>query len=144
MQEYVAFIEAHPMLTLAWVVLFAALIVTMIKSAASKIITIDNQELSILVNRKNAKVVDVRGKEEFKKGHIVDALNFPLAEIKNNQGSMLEKFKSSPIILVCNSGVTSSQAAHLLAKQGFEELFNLKGGMGEWQSANLPVRKSKR
>ncbi|BDM62669.1 rhodanese-like domain-containing protein [Shewanella sp. NFH-SH190041] len=144
MQEYLEFFKAHPMLSVAWVVLFVALIVTMVKSALSGIKNITHQDLVVKVNRENAKVVDVRSKEEFKKGHIVDALNVPLADIKNNQLAALEKFKSSPIILVCNTGMTSGQAAQLLAKQGFENLANLKGGMGEWQSANLPVQKSKR
>ena len=144
MQEYLEFFKAHPMLSVAWVVLFVALIVTMIKSALSGVKNITHQDLVLKVNRENAKVVDVRSKDEFKKGHIVDALNVPLADIKNNQLAVLEKFKSSPIILVCNTGMTSGQAAQLLAKQGFENLANLKGGMNEWQSANLPVQKSKR
>ncbi|MCL1038650.1 rhodanese-like domain-containing protein [Shewanella corallii] len=144
MQEYIEFFKANPMLSLAWVGLLVAVIVTTVKAAVSGIKNIGNQELSILVNRENAKVVDVRSKEEFKKGHIVDAINVPMADIKNNQLSAVEKFKSTPIILVCNTGMTSSQAAQLLAKQGFENLLNLKGGMGDWQAANLPVKKSKR
>ncbi|WP_282111000.1 rhodanese-like domain-containing protein [Shewanella algicola] len=144
MQEYMEFFKANPMLSLAWVGLFVALVVSVIKSGTSKVKNVSHQELTIMVNKQDAKVVDVRGKEEFKKGHIVDALNVTLSEIKNNQVSNLEKFKTSPIILVCNSGITSSQAAQLLTKQGFENVFNLKGGMGEWQGANLPVVKSKR
>ena len=144
MQEYIEFFKANPMLSLAWVGLFIAVIVMTVKSAFSKVKNIGNQELSILVNREDAKVVDVRAKEEFKKGHIVDALNVPMADIKNNQLSVLEKYKSTPIVLVCNTGMTSSQAAQLLAKQGFENLLNLKGGMSDWQAANLPVKKSKR
>ncbi|MGX9462848.1 rhodanese-like domain-containing protein [Shewanella sp. A14] len=144
MQEYMEFFKANPMLSLAWVGLFVALVVSVIKSSTSKVKNVSHQELTLMVNKQDAKVVDVRGKEEFKKGHIVDALNVTLSEIKNNQVTSLEKFKTSPIILVCNSGMTSSQAAQLLAKQGFESVFNLKGGMGEWQGANLPVVKSKR
>ncbi|MGI2258693.1 rhodanese-like domain-containing protein [Shewanella sp. GXUN23E] len=144
MQEYIEFFKANPMLSLAWVGLLVAVIVMTVKSAFSKVKNIGNQELSILVNRENAQVVDVRSKEEFKKGHIVDALNVPMADIKNNQLSVLEKYKTTPIILVCNTGMTSSQAAQLLTKQGFENLLNLKGGMGDWQAANLPVKKSKR
>lgn len=138
------FFKANPMLSLAWVGLFVALVVSVIKSSTSKVKNVGNQELTIMVNKQDAKVIDVRGKEEFKKGHIVDALNVTLSEIKNNQVSSLEKYKNSPIIIVCNSGMTSSQAAQLLIKQGFENVFNLKGGMGEWQGANLPVVKSKR
>lgn len=138
------FFKANPMLSLAWVGLFVALVVSVIKSSTSKVKNVSHQELTLMVNKQDAKVVDVRSKEEFKKGHIVDALNVTLTEIKNNQVTSLEKFKTSPIILVCNSGMTSSQAAQLLTKQGFENMFNLKGGMAEWQSANLPVVKSKR
>ena len=144
MQEYMEFFKAHSMLSLAWVGLFAALLVSLIKAGTSKIKNISHQELTIMVNRQDAKVIDVRSKDEFRKGHIVDALNVTLSEIKNNQTSTLEKFKASPIILVCNAGMTSSQAAQLLVKQGFENVFNLKGGMGEWQAANMPVSKSKR
>lgn len=138
------FFKANPMLSLAWVGLFVALVVSVIKSGTSKVKNVGNQELTMMVNKQDAKVIDVRGKEEFKKGHIVDAVNVTLSEIKNNQVTSLEKYKNSPIIMVCNSGMTSSQAAQLLIKQGFENVFNLKGGMGEWQGANLPVVKSKR
>ncbi|GGB73900.1 rhodanese-like domain-containing protein [Shewanella inventionis] len=144
MQEYMEFFKANPMLSLAWVGLFVALVVSVIKSGTSKVKNVGNQELTMMVNKQDAKVIDVRGKEEFKKGHIVDAVNVTLSEIKNNQVTSLEKYKNSPIIMVCNSGMTSSQAAQLLIKQGFENVFNLKGGMGEWQGANLPVVKSKR
>lgn len=144
MQEYIEFFKANPMLSLAWVGLFVALIVTVFKSSLSKVKNVNHQELTLMVNKQDAKVVDVRSKEEFKKGHIVDALNVTMSEIKNNQTTSLEKYKTSPIILVCNAGMTSAQAAELLVKQGFENIHNLKGGMGDWRSANMPVVKSKR
>ncbi|AZG34291.1 MAG: rhodanese-like domain-containing protein [Shewanella psychromarinicola] len=144
MQEYMEFFKANPMLSLAWVGLFVTLVFSVIKSSISKVKLVSHQELTLMVNKQDARVVDVRGKEEFKKGHIVDALNVTLSEIKNNQVTSLENFKTNPIILVCDSGTTSSQAAQLLTKQGFENVSNLKGGMGEWKGANLPVVKSKR
>ncbi|MFT6977755.1 MAG: rhodanese-related sulfurtransferase [Shewanella psychromarinicola] len=144
MQEYMEFFKANPMLSLAWVGLFVTLVFSVIKSSISKVKLVSHQELTLMVNKQDARVVDVRGKEEFKKGHIVDALNVTLSEIKNNQVTSLENFKTNPIILVCDSGNTSSQAAQLLTKQGFENVSNLKGGMGEWKGANLPVVKSKR
>jgi len=123
MQEYIEFFKANPMLSLAWVGLFVVLVVTVIKSSLSKIKTINHQELTMMVNRQDAKVVDVRSSDEFRKGHIVDAVNVTLAEIKNNQTTALEKYKGSPIILVCNAGMTSSQAAQLLSKQGLALVF---------------------
>ncbi|MCL1059359.1 rhodanese-like domain-containing protein [Shewanella sp. Choline-02u-19] len=144
MQEYMEFFKANPMLSLAWVGLFVGLIVMVFKSSVSKVKNVNHQEATLLMNKQEATVVDVRGKEEFKKGHIVGAINVPLAEIKNNQLGTLENSKASPIIMVCNAGMTSSQAAQLMVKHGFENVNNLKGGMGEWQSSNLPVSKSKR
>ncbi|MGB0893029.1 MAG: rhodanese-like domain-containing protein [Parashewanella sp.] len=144
MQEYISFFQANPLLSMAWVGLFVAVVVMTVKSGLAKFNNVNPQELTMLINRENAKVIDVRGKEEFKKGHIIDAINVPLAEIKNKKLASLEKYKSSPIILVCNAGMTSSQAAQLLVAQGFEQVHNLKGGMGDWKAANLPVTKSKR
>ncbi|MBM7074097.1 rhodanese-like domain-containing protein [Shewanella sp. OPT22] len=144
MQEYIHFFQAHPILCMAWIGLFVAVVVMTFKSATSKIKQVNPQELTTLVNRENAKVIDVRSKDDFRKGHIVDALHAPMSDIKNNQIPTLEKLKSTPIIIVCNAGITSSQAAQLLVAQGFENVHNLKGGMGDWKSANLPVSKSKR
>ncbi|MBT1446194.1 rhodanese-like domain-containing protein [Shewanella sp. JM162201] len=140
MQEYIEFFRANPMLSLAWLGLFVALVITTIKSMTSKVKNVSTQELVQLVNKENAKVVDVRAKEEFRKGHIVGAVNLTMSEIKNNQISSLESARKSPIILVCNAGMTSGQAAQLLVAQGFEQVYSLKGGMGDWQAANLPVQ----
>ncbi len=139
MQEYIEFFKANPLLSLLWVGLFIALLVSVFKSSISKVKTADHQQAVLLINKLDAKVIDVRSKDEFKKGHIVDAINLPLADIKNNKISTLEKFKASPIIMVCNAGMTSAQAAQLMVKAGFESVYNLKGGMGEWQQNNLPV-----
>ncbi|WP_394204157.1 rhodanese-like domain-containing protein [Shewanella waksmanii] len=144
MQEYIEFFRANPLLSLAWVGLFIGLIVSVYKSSVSKVTNVDYQQATLLINKQDAKVIDVRGKDEFKKGHIVDAINVPLSEIKNNQISALEKYKASPIIMVCNAGMVSTQAAQLMVKAGFESVHSLKGGMGDWQQNNLPVTKSKR
>lgn len=144
MHEYIEFFKAHPILSMAWVGLFIALLVTWFKGAVSKVKHVNPQEAVLMVNKQDAQMVDVRSKEDFRRGHIVNAVNIPMAEIKNNTNTHLEKLKDKPIILVCNAGMTSAQAGELLVKQGFEQVFSLKGGMGEWQSANLPVSKSKR
>ncbi|QSX33724.1 rhodanese-like domain-containing protein [Shewanella avicenniae] len=142
MQEYIEFFQAHTIMCVAWVALFIALIVTTFKMAFSKVKNIDTQQATLLINKHDAVVVDVRGPEEFRKGHIVNAQHIPMAEIKNSR-SKLEKHKSKPIILVCNAGMTSSQAGQILVKDGFEQVYSLKGGMGEWQAANMPVSRKK-
>ena len=97
MQAYIEFFQANPIMSLAWVGLFTALIISVIKSSTSKVKNISHQELTILVNRQNAKIVDVRAKEEFKKGHIIDSLNVTLADIKIIKPPPLKSIKPTPL-----------------------------------------------
>jgi rhodanese-related sulfurtransferase len=53
----------------------------------------------------------------------------------------LERHKERPIIVNCRSGATSQIACKELRKGGFEQVYNLRGGIMAWQSANLPVRR---
>ena len=57
--------------------------------------------------------------------------------------SQLEKHKSKPIIVSCRSGAQSAQACRQLRGAGLGEVYNLKGGMLAWQSANLPVSRKR-
>ena len=93
-----------------------------------------------LINRRDAVIVDVREPNEFKAGRIPNARNVTLDKIE--QGAKgLEKLKSKPILLVCQTGARSGQAVRALQKQGFTEVVALAGGMNAWQQAQMPVEK---
>lgn len=141
MQQYIEFLQVNPLLTIAWVGIFALLIFTTVKSSISPIKNITHQQATLLINRSDAKVLDVRGNDDFKKGHIIDSIDLPLSKIKNNELATLEKEQDSPIIVVCNTGMTSSQACQMLHKAGFSNVHNLQGGITEWRTANLPLTK---
>jgi len=141
MQEYVDFLQANLMLTIAWVAIFSALIVVGVKASLSAVKKITHQQATLLMNRENAVVIDVRGESEFKQGHILDSKNVALSKFKNNELASIENYKDSPIIIVCNTGMTSSQACQMLQKQGFLNLHILQGGITEWRGANLPLTK---
>lgn len=141
MQQYIEFLQANPLLTIAWIGIFVMLIFTTVKSGMSPIKKITHQQATLLMNRDEAKVIDVRSNDEFKKGHIISATHLPLSQIKNNELGNLEKEKDSPIIVVCNTGMTSSQACQMLHKAGFSNIHNLQGGVAEWRNANLPLTK---
>lgn len=111
-------------------------------TAAYKIITVN--ELTALVNRENGQVIDIRAKDEFKKGHITDAVHILPSDIKNGNFGSLENRKSDPIIVVCKTGQTAQESANLLAKAGFENVSVLKNGLISWSEANLPLVRSKR
>jgi len=141
MQPYIEFLQANPMLAFAWIGIFGALIFTTIKTSTSAIKQVSHQQATLLLNRENAVLVDVRSNDEFKKGHIVNARHLALSQIKNNELASLEKEKDSPIIVVCNTGMTSSQACQMLHKAGFSNIHNLQGGISKWSEANLPLVK---
>lgn len=93
-----------------------------------------------LMNHEEAVVVDVRESSEFAQGHILDALHVPLSSL-NNQLGKLQKYKTNPIILSCQSGHRSAQACRILKQNGFEKVYNMRGGMMAWQSSSLPIQK---
>ena len=93
-----------------------------------------------LINRKDAVIVDVREPNEFKTGRIPHARNIPVDRI-SERVKELEKLKTKPLLLVCQTGSRSAQACAGLLKDGFAQAVALSGGMAAWQQAGMPVEK---
>ena len=77
-------------------------------------------------------LLDVRSEEEFEESHIPNA---KLLNIRNPQSFMdgLERMdKSLNYYVYCHSGVRSVQACQIMKTFGYENLFNLLGGISEW------------
>jgi rhodanese-related sulfurtransferase len=96
------------------------------------------QDATLMINRQDALVLDMRPAEEFGKGHILNARNVPLAQLEGRTGE-LQKYKAKPVI-VCEDGARSGAAA-ALRKLGFENVYTLAGGLPAWQQAGLPTEK---
>lgn len=99
-------------------------------------------EATLLINREEAVVVDVRSAAEYAAGHIPGSINVP-AEKMAEKLSELESYRSRPVIVTCQSGVRAGGACSKLKQGGFERLYELSGGLGSWQQAGLPVKKGK-
>ena len=141
MQEYIDFLIKNPMLSVAWLAIAAMLIHSMVKDKISGIKSVDTQEATLLINKQDALVIDIRTREEFQKGHIINAKNITLSQIEKGTLTGIENHKQTPIIVVCASGTRSSGAASKLVKAGFTQVNNLFSGMGGWEAANLPTTK---
>ena len=144
MQEYIHFFQQHMILSLVWVGLLIALIMDVVKSASAAYKEVDVNQLTQLINRENGVVVDIRSKDEFKQGHITDALHILPSDIKSGSFGRLENRKSDPIIVVCKAGQSAKESANLLAKAGFENVNLLKNGLMAWSEANLPLVRGKK
>lgn len=113
----------------------------------SKVINLSVQEFSQLSDR--PMLIDVRSQLEYVRGHAPGALNISLPRILLGQFSgvrnwLLPKWfrqlsKQRAIAVICLTAHRSPIAAKFLAEQGFEVVFNLTGGMRQWQALNLEL-----
>lgn len=143
MQEIMQFVTAHPVLSVAWIVLFVAVVVMTIKSRFSKVKEVSRGQAIHLINKEEAMVVDTRTRDEYRKGHIANAVNLTPSELKSGSLGELGKHKSQPMIVVCANGMTSRQSAEHLVNAGFTQVYSLKDGIAGWHGDNLPLARVK-
>lgn len=91
---------------------------------------ISTAELRGLLKDKNKQFIDVRTSGEYKANHIKQFKNIPLHEL-NNKATSLDQNKE--VVVICQSGMRSSQAAKKLKKMGFNSITNVRGGMNTWR-----------
>ncbi len=99
-------------------------------STATAIKTMAGADLQAIEDDKDKKetvlVVDVRSPEEYKAGHVTYAINVPIDTFKENY-TKLEAWKNKPVILYCNSGKKSGEAAQILVDNGYTDVTNADG-----------------
>lgn len=95
-------------------------------------------QATLLINREDALVLDVRETGEWSTGHIPGARHITLAQLEKRM-SEIERFKDRPVIICCASGNRSSSACGQLKKSGFQKVFSLAGGISGWLEASLPL-----
>lgn len=101
---------------------------------------VNTLEATLMMNKEGAGLVDLRDDADFAKGHVLNAVNIPMAQLESRLGE-LSKFKDKPLIVYCDAGNRSGAALVILKKNGFDKAFNLGGGMAAWQQAGLPLEK---
>lgn len=140
--ELAAFAGRNPVLSLALAGLTVAIIANEIAGLLSGIRRVGPAQLTALVNRDNALVVDLRAAGDFEKGHIAGSKNVQMSQF-DPENKALAPAKALPVVLVCHVGQTASAAAKRLRKAGFAQVAVLDGGIQAWQSADLPLVKGR-
>ncbi len=140
MEQFIEFIGNHLVLSFALVVVLVLLIQNLLAGPGKH--SIDAQRATELINREEAVVLDIRAIADFGQGHIINAINIPGNGLKDQIGR-LQKHKNRPIIVTCRSGAQSGAACKQLRDEGFEQVYELRGGMLSWQGANLPLSRKK-
>ena len=81
----------------------------------------------------------MRTPAEFQAVHARGALLLCLDEFTAAGVERLGGDKERAVYLICRSGRRSLEAAQLLEREGFTQVFNVEGGTLEWEEAGLPV-----
>lgn len=78
-------------------------------------------------------ILDVRTEDEFESGYIKNALNLDIRGGSEFISSIEELDKSKAYFVYCRSGARSGQACQLMEQMGFEQVYNLEGGVLAWE-----------
>ena len=81
---------------------------------------VDCNQLTNLVNKNSACLVDVRPKNEFEMGAIAGSVNIPFDELENRNDELLKE-KDNPIVLICKMGRNAALAGEKMRSYGYKE-----------------------
>jgi len=73
-------------------------------------------------------IIDVRSIQEYNEYHLNGSICIPLYELQNKISSIIED-KNQMLILCCQSGARSKKAISVLAKMGYNNLYEIDGGL---------------
>ena len=108
------------------------------KSSEEKASLVSPQELSQVQDE--IVLIDVRTPQEYEQGHLENSININIAG--DSFKEEVEKLdKSQPVYVYCKVGGRSARAASTLKEMGFEEVYDLEGGIRNWESSGMEIVK---
>jgi rhodanese-related sulfurtransferase len=104
---------------------------------------INAEEAQKLIEEGKLKVVDVRQGYEYNGGHIEGAALVPINGLYDFALGLQQQAipKDQPVLFVCEMGQRSAAASEVAAIAGYEQIYNLEGGMNSWRYSGMPVAK---
>ena len=102
--------------------------------------TVTPAQATMLINRQDAVVLDVRDSGDYANGRILHARSVPLAQLESRIGD-LSRFKDKPVIICDETGAKAPQVLATFRKHGFNNVTALAGGVTGWRQAGMPTEK---
>ncbi|MDB6099629.1 MAG: hypothetical protein JWN58_2332 [Gammaproteobacteria bacterium] len=140
MQRLLEYLGHHYYLAAAAVLAAIVVLVYEFRARVQAFAALSAMQAVRLINQ-GALVIDLRSKDLYDAGHIVDARNVPAAELAS-QAETLKKWRDKNVIIYCDNGANGANAARVLVKLGFSKVFNLQGGLTAWLKDNMPLTKT--
>ena len=110
---------------------------SILDEARASIKQVGAEEARDLMKKSGAVVLDVRESDEWRQGHIPEAVFIPRGFLELRVEDKIPDHQA-PVILQCASGTRSLLAARTLREMGYENLYNLNGGFNAWKDKGLP------
>ena len=101
-------------------------------------LTISSTAFSKAIAQPGTQILDVRTAEEYKSGHIANALQANWLDPKEFTKRTQHLDKAKTVYIYCQSGGRSASAQTALMQAGFK-VVNLEGGMSNWRMKQMPV-----
>jgi rhodanese-related sulfurtransferase len=90
----------------------------------------------VLSKDSSAQLVDVRTQEEYGVSHLKDAQNICVTDTDFKE-KVANLDKDKPVYVYCKKGGRSARAAKILKELGFTKIFDLQGGITNWEKQQL-------
>lgn len=90
----------------------------------------------VLAKDSSAQLIDVRTQEEFGVSHLKDAQNICVTE-NDFKEKVASLDKDKPVYVYCKKGGRSARAAKILKELGFTKIYDLQGGITNWEKQQL-------
>ncbi len=117
-------------LLIAMIPILIGFVFSFFRTADSRVHKISVEEARQKMAAGGVIVVDVREADEFSAGHIAGAVNLPLSALESRAPHVLPD-KKVPLLLYCQSGHRSADAAKQLAGLGYQDISDF-GGLNRW------------
>lgn len=95
---------------------------------------------TLLKERRDVYLLDVRTVEEYQQFRLADAHLIPIDQLGRR---LAELPKDRPILVYCAVGSRSAQVFNFLARRGYAEVYNLSGGIYAWAQRGYPVQRGR-
>ncbi len=136
------FVSQNLLIVMVFVGLTVAVIASFVGRFTRGYREVTPAELTRMINRENALVVDLSPQADFEKAHIPGSRHVAPSQF-DPENKDLAKVKDRPVVVVCRNGMSAGAAAKRLVKAGFSQVAMLGGGVNQWLAAELPVVKGK-
>ena len=128
--------------TLIFHLLFSTILLSSCSSSIAQDKTVVAEEIDAIASNimieensgsENFVILDTRSVKEYEGDHIKNSIfiNFSAADVKDQ---VLKLDKNKTYLLYCHSGGRSGMIQNFMEKNGFEETYNMKGGIVSWRS----------